>query len=367
MAGKSSLSLLSLAWFGTMALAGEPTFILETFRIASNVPVTVALDHDRPQELRPMYRTVHGQWQELPFEWTGSHIRFRQPLDALPEMLVLMTKPDWLTLPDRDAPVVSSIRIGEEEIPAADFIDLGHVNGAPKQLCVTAEDRLNPIPPSRVKATVDGVDLSASGGGVTVRYSSEHRVATVAVAVGDLDIGDHTLSLVVADSAPGANAVTFRLRFSTLPLLANGGFERAQANGRPAHWSTSAWSATEQTEAEFGLVDDGRTGRALLINGVSPPLNLVCGQAVDLLPGESYVLSGYYKNDGPGAYASVIAKLDGKQDQYVNMPRLPHSPVWEAFSWTFTAKSDNTDFWLYVRSTHQGRIHFDDLVLLPAH
>lgn len=365
MTAKTATALLLLLGTLRLGLSAEPSFGLDVFRIASNVPVTVTLALEHARQLSPMYQTRDGQWKDLPHKQDGPSIAFTQPADALPEALVLLTRPTWLALPDAEGPVIASVQVDGRAADAGGIVDLGHLAETPQCIRLYASDALNPIAPSRVQARIDGRLPAASGGNAVTAHGRDPKTATVEVTLGRLEIGAHTVSISVADAAPAANSATVTVRFSTAPLLANGGFDDVDPRGAPRHWTTSTWSATPETKAEFTCISEGRTGNALLIRGVAGPLNLVCGQSVDLLPGRTYILSGYYRNDCNAGHASIIAGCNGKQDQYDNMPPLRHSPDWHPFTWEFTTKSDNSDFRLYVRSTSQGNVYFDDLKLEP--
>jgi len=230
---------------------------------------------------------------------------------------------------------------------------------------LTLGDSTNPIAISRIAVSIDGRAPAAFGGRVDFNQSKDGKHVDVTIAPGELAEAVHTVFVAVPDAAPGLNTCTTQISFTTAPLLANGDFEQADPQGRPLHWSTSTWSQNAETKAEFKVVDGGRSGKCLMIYGIAGSLNLVCGQPVDIIPGATYVLSGYYRNDAKLGSASLIAEnqATGKQDQYDSMPALQQADDWTAFSWEFTAREDNTSFDLYLRSGGAGKVYFDDIKL----
>lgn len=93
---------------------------------------------------------------------------------------------------------------------------------------------------------------------------------------------------------------------------------------------------------------------------------MVCGQPVDLVAGDKYILSGYYKSDVNGGYASLRATAMGDATaQYDNTPRLTKADDWTHFSWEITAAENNRNHVIYLRSTSTGTIYMDDISLEP--
>ena len=337
-------------------------YSLQPIRITSNVPVKVSIGGD-PTVSSPIYQAVDGAWKPLTVEEAGGSVAFTQPADAMATTLVLLDKPAWLQLPDDEPPSIEAVRVDDAAVEPGEEIKLGNLSHAPQAIVLAISDAKNPLALSRALVSLDGRELSSSGGAVAMSQSQGGRHAEVTITLGDLPQAAHSILVTVPDASPGLNTVRTVVSFSTAPMLANAGFEEADSAGKPLHWACSTWSADAETKAEFKVVDGGRTGKALLIEGIAGSLNMVCGQGADLVPGRTYVLSGYYKSTVAAGYASVIGQAGGKQDQYANMPRLAQADDWTPFSWEVTAKEDNTGFNLYLRSGGQGKIWFDDVSL----
>lgn len=337
-------------------------YSLQPIRITSNVPVKVSIGGG-PAVSAPMYQAADGAWKPLSVEQAGGSVAFTQPADAMATTLVLLDKPPWLQLPDDDAPSVNAIHVDDIAAEPGEEIKLGNLARAPETISIAVSDEKNPLALSRARVTLDGRELSATDGAVTMSQSQVGRDAELTITLGDLPQAAHNVSVTVPDASPALNTVRTVISFSTAPMLANAGFEEADSAGKPLYWVCSTWSADAETKAEFKVVDGGRTGNTLLIEGIAGSLNMVCGQAVDLVPGRTYVLSGYYKSTVAAGYASLIGQSGGKQDQYASMPKLVQADEWMPFSWEVTAKEDNAGFHLYLRSGGQGKIWFDDLSL----
>ncbi len=329
----------------------------------SNVPVKITISSG-PTVNQPLYRTAQGEWKILKVEQTGKLVSFSPPADALASTVILLNKPKWLTLPDDEAPVVEAVSVGGSAVELSETVKLGHLPETPESILVTLGDAKNPIAASRMAVSIDGREPAVFGGKLEFDQSKDGKHVDVTISPGDLAEAVHTIFISVPDASPGFNTCTLQISFTTAPLLANGDFEQADPKGGPLHWTTSTWSQNAETKAEFKVVDGGRSGKCLMIHGIAGSLNLVCGQALDIIPGATYVLSGYYKNDANLGTASVIGKNKetGKQDQYDGMPGLQQADDWTPFSWEFTAREDNTGFNLYLRSG-AGKVYFDDVKL----
>jgi hypothetical protein len=355
---------LCLVAFGLIAAVafGADKYAIQPITISSNVPVKVTIAGEQTVNA-PTYLTSAGEWKKLTVDKQGDTVSFSQPQDALAATVILLNKPDWLQLPDADAPVVDAISVAGEAVEASAQLNLGKLVDTPDNIFVTLSDAKNPIATSRVRVSVDGREPSAFGGEVKLSPSNDGKHLDVSIAPGKLDEAKHVVLLSAADASPSFNSLLIEIAFSTAPLLLNGDFEMADPKGNPLHWSCSTWSSDKDTKAELKVVDGGRSGKALMMNGIAGSLNLVCGQAVDFVPGNTYVLSGYYKTDENRGYASLIGKNKdtGKQDQYTSMPGLKKADEWTPFSFEFTAKQDNTEFMLYLRSGSAGKVYFDDV------
>ncbi len=343
-------------------LAGDD-FTLQPIRVTSNVPVKITISGG-PTVNSPIYRTSQGEWKQLKVDKSGTAVSFSPPEDALASTVILLNKPKWLQLPDEDPPVFEAVSMDGSAVTVADtVVKLGHLSQTPKTIMLTLGDRKNPIHPGRASISIDGREPKACGGAVKLDQSADGKHLDLIITIGDLPKAPHTVFVSVCDASPSFNTATLQMEFTTAPLLANGDFELADKNGAPTNWSSSTWSSDANTKADIKVVDGGRSGKCLMIDGIAGSLNIVCGQAVDLIPGRTYVLSGYYKTDADRGYASIIAqnKATGKQDQYSNMPGLKKADDWALFSWEFTAKEDNTGFVVYLRSGGVGKVYFDDI------
>ena len=359
----TTLCLLALVLIVAVTFGAEK-YAIQPIRISSNVPVKVTIAGEQTVN-SPMYLTSAGEWKKLAVDKKGDTVSFSQPQDALASTVILLNKPDWLQLPDAEAPVVDAISVGGEAIEAAQQLKLGNIPDTPTSIFVTLSDAKNPIATSRVRVSIDGREPSAFGGKVTLSPSKDGKHLDVSLTPGKLEEAKHMVLISASDASPSFNSMLIEIAFSTAPLVLNGDFELADSKGGPLHWSCSAWSSTKETKAEFKVVDGGRSGKALMMDGIGGPLNIVSGQPVDLVPGKTYVLSGYYKTDENRGSASIIGqnKDTGKQDQYTNMPSLKKADDWTPFSFEFTAQEDNKEFTLYLRSSGVGKVYFDDLAV----
>ncbi len=357
-----SCLILTTVIVATITLAADD-FALQPIKVTSNVPVKITISSG-PTVNQPLYRTAQGEWKILKVEQTGKLVSFSPPADALASTVILLNKPKWLTLPDDEAQVVQAISVGGSAVELSETVKLGHLPETPESILVTLGDAKNPIAASRMAVSIDGREPAVFGGKLEFDQSKDGKHVDVTISPGDLAEAVHTIFISVPDASPGFNTCTLQISFTTAPLLANGDFEQADPKGGPLHWTTSTWSQNAETKAEFKVVDGGRSGKCLMIHGIAGSLNLVCGQALDIIPGATYVLSGYYKNDANLGTASVIGKNKetGKQDQYDGMPGLQQADDWTPFSWEFTAREDNTGFNLYLRSG-AGKVYFDDVKL----
>ncbi len=347
----------------TLAIPGMPAdYQLEAITIAANAPLEVHISADEAVN-NPVYLDAQGQWKALKVDKSAQGISFAFPNDAMGSTVMLLNKPAWLTLPDTDVPAVDAASCGGTPLEVAPDINLGHLEQAPRNLFVTVSDATNPLAAGRVAVTINGRSATDLGGSLKIDQSKDGKHADIILTLPDLPRDKYEIRITVTDASPRANATTLSLTFNTAPLLKNADFEQVADNGVPVSWSAGAWDEAAETKYETKAVDGGRSGKALMIHGIARPLNLIVGQAVDLVPGETYVLSGYYKNEGNFGHASLIA--GGKKIQYDNMAGLPKADNWTPFSWEVTAAPEGKTWTLYLRSTGIGKVYFDDLNLAP--
>jgi hypothetical protein len=97
-----------------------------------------------------------------------------------------------------------------------------------------------------------------------------------------------------------------------------------------------------------------------MMHGIAGSLNTLAYQAVDLVPGRAYVLSGYARTEGGSGWASITGEGGGKRGQYDSMPPVIAADGWTAFSWDFTAIEGGEKYMLYLRNG-KGKVWFDDV------
>ncbi len=356
------LAIVCTFLFCRIALAQE--YDLRPIHITSNVGVSVTIKGG-PEPSDPMYLSSDGTWKDLTVESDGRSVTFTQPADTLSESLVLLSWPEWLSLPDTDAPVLGAVSVEDKPVEAAPEVNLGSIAEIPAQLTLRFTDALNPIAAPRINVLIDGRAPEVFNGDFEYEQSEDGKMVSVFVFPGELDTARHVVTVSVPDATPGFNTTLTKVVFSTAPIIANGDFEQADANGAPLHWSTGTWSATAETKAEFKVVDGGRSGKCLMLNGIAGNLSLVCGQPVELVRGATYLLSGYYKTDANRGYASLIGSAGKitKDCQYDSMPGLKTATDWTPFEWEVTAAEACDGWTIYLRSGGPGAIYFDDVKL----
>lgn len=341
----------------------QEEYALEAFRITANAPVTVTLSH-AAQTQKPMYRPPAGDWKPLDARQQEGALSFVLPADAVGETLVLLTQPDWLTLPDGDAPQLAAARIGGVAVtPEGSSITCGAV-AAPPAIELTVADAQNPILHSRVSVQLNGMPIEDSGGRVLLQPADTGRSLAISVLPGELLEDRYIVSVSVPDASPARNTLVATVSFSTAPLLRNGGFEAVSADGKPENWSVGSWGGSDPGDYKISVAEgQGRSGNALCLQGISGRINMVVGQPVDMVAGSTYILSGYAKGDGVG-YASLIAADtgDGKQ-QYDNTGRTAASADWQPFAWELKPQPGKKDYTIYLRNASVGTVYFDDLRL----
>lgn len=359
-----TLCAIVIAVLGTFAVAAEE-YTLQPIKVTANAPVEITLAASEPVN-DPIYRAAPGEWKDLFVETTDAGVSFSLPDDAVGSTVILLNKPDWLTLPDGEPPVVDAASLDGTALDIAETIELGHLAEAPESIMLTLSDEINPIAARLAKVYINDRSPDSYGGSVSVTQSDDGMHADLLITPGDLPEADYDVRVMVPDATPNRNTLSVTLQFSTAPILRNAGFEQVDDKGNPEFWSTGAWSVEADTEYEIDVVEDGHTGKCLMIKGIAGSLNLVCGQTVDLILGKTYVLTGYYRGEGKTGHGSLIARGPGGKGQYDNYSGLTASEEWQEFSWEITpTDEDAEDFTFYVRLSGVGTAYFDDLVLKP--
>ena len=340
-------------------------YSLQAVKITANAPVEITMPTS--QEVKdPMYTTAAGEWKKLKVVKGKDGLSFSLPGDAIGSSLVLLAKPAWLTLPDTEPPVIEAVSVAGKAAQLVEGeVNVGHLDVTPASIMITAADKLNPIHPRETKVLLNGQLPDSFGGALKLQQSADGKHADIVITPGTLPPDKYTLRVEVADATPARNSTVALVIFNTAPLLRDGGFEELDDDGKLKYWSFGSWHSSEATKYKIELAKgEGRTGNALRFTGTSGRLNMVVGQPVDLLPGTTYVLSGYSKGDCNGGYASLIGKAVGDaKAQYDNTSSCRQADDWTPFSWEITPAENNKNYMIYLRSTSIGSVYFDDVTL----
>ncbi len=358
-----SLIVIAMLAAGTACAAGQ--FTLQAFKITANAPVQITLPPNQPVK-QPTYVTAAGEWKQLQVDKSEAGLAFSLPTDAIGSTVILLSKPDWLTLPDTDAPTIEAASVaGVAVTPIEDTMTVGHLDETPKNLMFTVADATNPISARHIKVLLNGQPVSSTGGSLKIDQSPDGKHADIIITPGDLPKDKHNIMLIIPDATPARNTLIARLTFTTAPLLRDGGFEELDDKGKPKHWSFGSWHSGEASDYKISIAKgEGRSGNALKFVGITGRLNMVVGQPVDLVPGRTYILSGYSKGDCNGGYASLIGKAVGDaKAQYDNTSPCKQADDWTPFSWEITPAESNKNFIIYLRSTSKGTVYMDDIKL----
>jgi hypothetical protein len=308
------------------------------------------------------YKAADGSWKPLAATTAGAITKFTlSPADiGGGSTLIVVNKPKWMVLDDKTPPVTVKVLLDGQE-RTLEELDLGQVAAAPGELACAIRDESNPLDMAGVLVTLNGVPVPA--GQVTVtKLAPDAKYLRLAVKLGQLPMAKYALTTTVSDMAPERNSTTITLKFSTAPLLANGGFEEVDREGQAVGWSPGAWSSDAVTQYEAGAAEGGVEGkRAFRIKGIAGSLNLVVSQQLEpLKTGVPYLLTGQYKSEGGGGI-SVITTAEGKQAEYLTHS-LPAAKEWTAFSYEFQLKPHES-LLILPRTSSKGETWFDDLKL----
>ena len=357
--GSLTCVLAVLVAVALVAVGMAAEYELDAINLSANADLEVHMPADQAVK-NPTYLRADGKWAKLDVKQDARGIFFALPPEGMGSTVVLLHKPDWLTLPDVEPPVVKGLNLGRTALEVSESLNLGHIPEKVPPLQMVLNDKANPLATHRVLVSLDARPLEDYGGSVKLQQSKDGRAADLIVDFGDLPAQKHTLSVSISDASPRANTMALVLRFNTGPLLRNAGFEEADKSGMPAHWTSGAWDMKDDTKYEIKQVDGGRSGKCLMMHGIAGSLNTLASQSVDLVPGRAYVLSGYARTDGGSGWASMISQGGGKRGQYDSMSGVPASDEWTAFAWDFTAVEGGESYILYLRNA-KGKVYFDDL------
>jgi len=350
------------------AWSGPAQYPIRTITLSSTVRCRITLGPDKPVN-EPTYVTADGEWKRLEVKKSATGTFFSLPADGAGSTIILLDRPKWLSLPDTDAPVLKAAGIGDMALsPNGVTMDAGHFFETPSRIVFTAADQLNPINGDAITVLIDGRKVSEYGGKVKIDQSADGKHADIIVTPGDLAKREHTVTLVVPDATPRRNALKLGIAFSTAPLVANAGFEKANRNLVATGWRYAAWGVNKDTKWKTIVAKgEGHTGSAVKMTGIGGNLYLIVGQESKLVAGQTYIFSGWYRSEAEGGCGVSLcgpAVGDLKQ-QYVESPKFENTAEWTPFSWEVTAEAGHTSFEIFVFSKGKGVSWFDDLELMP--
>ena len=369
---RNVLARAHYAALGTLLLLASVStaadYSLEAFSLCSTTPVTITFGPGKAAD-GPVYLPPGGEWSSLDVVEVDGALRCSIPAHGSEHTIVLMSRPDWLTLPDTEAPQLTLVKVDDADMqPEAGRLELGWLLEAPQRVLVTVTDALNPIAAGRAIVTLSGRALADFGGAVDIQTADDGRSATIALRLGELPRDKHTLSLSVPDATPHANTLTLAVAFDTSPLLLNGDFEQGGGAAFATHWRHAAWGRKPETQYETVVAEgEGRSGNAVRLTGIADPLYLIVGQPAKLQGGQTYLFSGYYRTEGDqrvGASFNGTPAGELKQ-QYVESDPFPPSAEWAPFEWEFHPEPGHPEFEVFVWSKSKGSVWFDDLQLMP--
>jgi len=351
-----------------VACCAPADYQLRTIAVSSTVTVRVTL----PLECtfnQPTYLNSTGEWKQLEITRSSAGTCFSLPRDALRSAVILCDRPAWLKLPDTDPPALKAVSVNGVGLDIAGGVpDAGRFGGPPKSIVFTVADELNPVCGPEIMVTFNGMPVQVHGGTVRIDQSSDGRSADIIITPGALPNAAYALSVTVPDATPRRNTLRAGLTFTTAPLLINGDFEQANSAGAPTGWRIAAWGVNAETTYETKVVKGaGRTGGGLKMTGIAGNIHLVVGQQVNVVPGNTYVFSGYYKTAGnETAFVSLFGKQEGElKQQYVTSPNFPAAADWTPFSWEVVPEPGHPLFEVFCCSKFRGDAYFDDLQLKP--
>jgi hypothetical protein len=129
---------------------------------------------------------------------------------------VLIGKPAWLALDDREAPEVVELSLDGQALDPARAADLGWID-PPKQARVALRDAANPLAQAALEVTLNGAPLGPDLS--TVEFSPDRRRVAIGVDLEKATAGErnqprrHTLIVAVSDQAVRPHAARLRLSY----------------------------------------------------------------------------------------------------------------------------------------------------------
>jgi hypothetical protein len=113
-------------------------------------------------------------------------------------------------------------------------------------------------------------------------------------------------------------------------------------------------------------VDSGRSGKALLLEGQADPVDLLATQHVAVIkPGQRYVLRVWYKTDeaGRASFSLTSRAANGDELPYLRTGAFGPAADWQRIEWPFTLDRRTAEATLSLRTSHRGRVWFDEASL----
>ncbi len=310
----------------------------------------------RVDQASVLHRGANGRWTAVEAEVTAGEVSFIPPPGADATRTFLVADAESPSMGDTSAPEIVAVSIGGQQQDAVAELDLGRVSRAPKDLCVEFADAESSVDVAGVRAAVNGYPAQARAD-----RDADGRRVRVSVDLSGLGEPRHyTVCVTAPDSAAEPNRAVCTLRFSTAPLLVDGGFEL----GAPGlkHWGLGAWSSTAETKYDMHAVaENPHSGsQCLMMKGIAGGLNLCAAQRVDLEAGAEYEFRGYCRGDVP--FACSMLSDDGKTE-YLTSPAFSPASEWSPFAWRFKVSLPGSYYLIVLRHGSVGTAWFDDVEL----
>lgn len=146
-------------------------------------------------------------------------------------------------------------------------------------------------------------------------------------------------------------------------LIANGSFETGITT--PASWSKNAWGTNSNS---FVYESTGRTGTR---SATTRMLSVSSGDAkwyanpVDVVAGNIYNYSDYYKSDVTTRVVAAFVNAAGTTN-YLELPSTAASSTWAQYSTSFTVPSNATQLMIFHFIDKVGYLTLDDVTLTVA-
>ncbi|HJN19058.1 MAG TPA: hypothetical protein QGH10_26395 [Armatimonadota bacterium] len=147
------------------------------------------------------------EWRTVPAERGGGTVTFRlSPADTSGgRALVVINKPDWMTLDDAVSPTVESVMIGDAPAQVGERLEIATTGAAPLAR-VTFADAENPIAPGSAVIVLDGQTSAAT----SAEADGNTLVAEFDLSV--LGAGVYDGHIEAADRSPAANVCRIPVR-----------------------------------------------------------------------------------------------------------------------------------------------------------